>query len=914
MDQSRGDSATRTEHEERNEILDVLACVADRSVRSAAVKFQIEEVQRSLSEKLAKGAPHVFEAVGVGLKRCGTELPYKAPMYGTLAGLLTIGKEPYAKDLATKLAEAVSKDLTVAIRDGRASYARRSLRYLVCLSNASVVSPTSIVAHMKLLLEGALFELAEAKRSSSGVHARGEFLADIALSALPWAGSLLLDRVPDELAAISDLADRVAEAWVPGNWRSVACATEKRCVECFSELLRAVEQLKQQNWVCDDSAIPKPYTEFEVQLGGGHEIVLPPLTIPSHSKLTRYSAPRFRLALVTEDTVVVPPVEKVAAPSTQVASDTANDTENDEKGEKAVASGPASADVHMTDKKDSAVTAGPTANGEDGEQSGTEPMESTIAAEIVNRYLEKYVLRCYVADVLDNFATNHVMAAERLLTMPMLVDVNDEIVEGLFSQMCAMPNPSFAYVYYGTLFVDLCRVKDSRLPIKLLAAVERIFQDAGELDPETFDRLTEWFSFHLSNFGYKWNWSDWAVYADPDMVDKFPFRALFCRDVLSRCIRLSYFDRVAKIIPEEMRYFLPVQPNSGDKSRFSEEATSRLMEIITGAGKEPPHIVKEKLVELFPSPAPVEDETPEQRQAIDQATARSRLAALLRAVLLAGCKTLSHFDTVAERYLSILTELSAAGGVAARQLVALEVSVFWSSVHVRRLYVLDKLSTYRVIDGLAIVDSVLTQERAEGVEVVRMSTEELAAALSQSGGWEIIRLVLARACAREDGARSELTIASQAAATATEGDMEAIEARLERAKSGTENAKREINELLTLALRRLFMLCNRLLTELGDADAMDTMAVDAQAERSAEGDTKVAKKKILPGFNGASVWSWRGIGMIRELGRKHPRHISSLLDQIRTDTLEVRERHRVLQDVFEVLEEVTESDILPRVW
>lgn len=912
-------SEQHSEEEERLKMMDMLASTTDRTVRLDAIKFQILEVIKYLQPRLASGSPHVFETVGMGLKRCGISLPFKAPIYATIAGLLTVEDEPYAKDLAKKLADAVGKDMAAAIRDGHSGVARRSLRFLACLACSAMVSPTSVAEYILVLLDAALHELTQANRSEYGVHCRGEFLAEIALNALPWAAPLLSERVPEELAKILDAARKIAEAWTANTWRCVAPATSKRCVEVFSELLEATFVLKNNEWQCAETIIPKPYEEFGVELSGGHEILMAPLVIPGHSKLTRYSAPRFRLYLVNPKPEARDLQKGLNGEKGKASVTEKSDVKGQTQAPKTEKGGEDSQDVAMADgdqvkmadtdigvNSSKSITADPgPVNGDvkeaKPERPGIKGGDSklfTMGLASDRTLMERLVLRAYIVDIVDNFSSNHVMAAERLLTFPMLNNVDGEIVEGLFSQLCAMPDPNFAPVYYGTLFVDLCRVKDSRLPVKLLTAVEAMFQDAGLFDPESFDRLTEWFSFHLSNFEYKWNWSDWALYADADMVEKFPFRALFCKDVLSRCIRLSYYERILDIVPEEMKYFLPPKPSNGNKSRFDDAVNDSLMSVVTGKDKQEAKVVMERLCTLIPiRSVPPE---PELQQKAETDANNGRLASLIRAILLAGCKTLSHFDTVAERYLALLLQMAEAGGAEARRLVTLEVSCFWSEVHIRQMYVLDKLSMHRVIDGLAIIDFVLSEQRADGQNMVVLDDDELKKNLTLSSGWEMIRLVMQRARARENGARTELTAASQAAAAANEGEIERAEARLENAKSGTERAKKEISELLLFSFRRLFHLCQKLLRK-------DENSEDDDMEKS-------EYNRNLPGFGDMPVWYWRCLGMVRELARKHPRHLSSIVEQLESDTADAREQHQELWDSFDVIKEVEGCALLPKVW
>lgn len=97
------------------------------------------------------------------------------------------------------------------------------------------------------------------------------------------------------------------------------------------------------------------------------------------------------------------------------------------------------------------------------------------------------------------------------------------------------------------------------------------------LDIAIVDRLASWFSVHMSNFNFMWVWKEWCVIfficppftltwyrtGDLELSPQHPKR-IFMRRAVEYEIRLSYFDRIVKTLPESMQSpdaeVLPAEP------------------------------------------------------------------------------------------------------------------------------------------------------------------------------------------------------------------------------------------------------------------------------------------------------------------------------------------------------------------
>ena len=85
----------------------------------------------------------------------------------------------------------------------------------------------------------------------------------------------------------------------------------------------------------------------------------------------------------------------------------------------------------------------------------------------------------------------------------------DMIVDSIFSQLFKLPNAEHKLVYYHSLITQCCKIAPAAIAPSLGRAIRAIYKHLDILDLELANRFLDWLSHHLSNFEFRWRWTEW---------------------------------------------------------------------------------------------------------------------------------------------------------------------------------------------------------------------------------------------------------------------------------------------------------------------------------------------------------------------------------------------------------------------
>ncbi|XP_067599954.1 nuclear cap-binding protein subunit 1 isoform X1 [Pseudorca crassidens] len=474
-------------------------------------------------------------------------LPEKLTIYTTLVGLLNARNYNFGGEFV----EAMIRQLKESLKANNYNEAVYLVRFLSDLVNCHVIAAPSMVA---------MFEnFVSVTQEEDVPQVRRDWYVYAFLSSLPWVGKELYEKKDAEMDRIfantESYLKRRQKTHVPmlQVWTAEKPHPQEEYLDC---LWAQIQKLKKDRW--QERHILRPYLAFDSILCEALQHNLPPFTPPPHTEDSVYPMPRviFRMFDYTDD-----PEGPVMPGSHSVERFVIEENlhcivKSHWKERKTWAS-------HCCGLSSCGAQA-PDAQAQRPWLSGPAAPQHVGSSQMGARTR----VPCIGRRTLNHCATS----AAQLVSYPgkNKIPLNYHIVEVIFAELFQLPAPPHIDVMYTTLLIELCKLQPGSLPQVLAQATEMLYMRLDTMNTTCVDRFINWFSHHLSNFQFRWSWEDWSDCLTQDPESPKP---KFVREVLEKCMRLSYHQRILDIVPPTFSALCPANPTCiykyGDESSNS---------------------------------------------------------------------------------------------------------------------------------------------------------------------------------------------------------------------------------------------------------------------------------------------------------------------------------------------------------
>lgn len=199
--------------------------------------------------------------------------------------------------------------------------------------------------------------------------------------------------------------------------------------------------------------------------------------------------------------------------------------------------------------------------------------------------LESVLLRDISTDIINNMDFNRKEVARQLITLDLFFGkqtftepgismdrlqglhaanpgdstwkVEDVAMEAVLESIFKLPSSNFHGSYFHAILIEECIMAPQAIAPVFGRAIRFLYSHLTEMDIELQHRFLDWFSHHLSNFGFSWKWQEWKD--DVGLPELHP-RKVFIQQLIQKEVRLSYPQRVKETLPEELVQFVPKAP------------------------------------------------------------------------------------------------------------------------------------------------------------------------------------------------------------------------------------------------------------------------------------------------------------------------------------------------------------------
>lgn len=182
------------------------------------------------------------------------------------------------------------------------------------------------------------------------------------------------------------------------------------------------------------------------------------------------------------------------------------------------------------------------------------------APDSIVRFYMEHQLRCLIAECgsekkscagyLFNIYGHDVVPIEYIL------------VEFLIGELLTLPLPNKCDVLYSSLVLDLCGFSTVKFTAALAKSIQILYDNLDTMNVTCVDRFVNWFAFHLNNYDFLWSWQQWQDSLSEEDLHPKP---VFVRELISKCIRLSFYTKTVALFKDSLAPLIPNEPAIRDK-------------------------------------------------------------------------------------------------------------------------------------------------------------------------------------------------------------------------------------------------------------------------------------------------------------------------------------------------------------
>ncbi|KAI9040892.1 NCBP1 family protein [Aspergillus affinis] len=295
----------------------------------------------------------------------------------------------------------------------------------------------------------------------------------------------------------------------------------------------------------------------------------------------------------------------------------------------------------------------------------------------------------------------------------------DVAVDAVFSQLFHLPSPEHKLVYYHSVLTECCKIAPAAIAPSLGRAIRFLYRGLESIDLDLNHRFLDWFSHHLSNFGFTWKWSEWID--DLELPPVHP-RMAFITGALDKEIRLSFAQRIRGTLPDPYQDLITEGKEKDTPDfKYSVDTTPYATE-----GRELMQLIRKKASD--DDIQPVISSIEEQAQSLGvEVPMLPSTDAFVTAICFVGSKSLSHVLSCIERNKERLLAIGPKSPLARRQIIS-SVMEYWADQPGIGINIIDKLLNYTILTPLSVIEWALVDKLDAGSILAKTHVFEMIAA------------------------------------------------------------------------------------------------------------------------------------------------------------------------------------------